>query len=99
MAGEPDATEEAGPREEPVSFVPFGVQLVLNASWSLVFFGLPDDIAIELLTTAMGTPYEISGASHLQAPLAERLQRPCGALAKPASRSAILEIIQKHLPA
>ncbi|MCC7258306.1 MAG: FAD-binding protein, partial [Gammaproteobacteria bacterium] len=41
---------------------------------TLVFFGLPDDIAVELLTTAMGTPFEITGAAHLQAPLAARLQ-------------------------
>ncbi len=40
---------------------------------TLVFFGLPDDIGVELLTTAMGTPYEVSGAVHLQQSVAGRL--------------------------
>lgn len=34
----------------------------------------PDAIAIELMCAAMGTPYEVSGALHLQAPLAARLK-------------------------
>lgn len=40
---------------------------------TLVFFGLNDDIAVEALATAMTTPYEVTGAVHLQAPLAQRL--------------------------
>jgi glycolate oxidase FAD binding subunit len=40
---------------------------------TLILFGLEDGIAIEALTTAMTSPYEISGAVHLQRPLAERL--------------------------
>jgi glycolate oxidase FAD binding subunit len=40
---------------------------------TLLLFGLDDAIAIEALTTAMGSPYEVSGAVHLQKSLAERL--------------------------
>ena len=36
--------------------------------------GLHDDIAIEVMSAAMGTPYEISGACHLQAAMVERLR-------------------------
>jgi glycolate oxidase FAD binding subunit len=40
---------------------------------TLVFFGLEDGIAVEALSTAMITPYEVSGAVHLQPALAQRL--------------------------
>lgn len=53
--------------------VTFKVMPVPEETLTLVFFGLPDDIAVELLTTATGTPFEITGAAHLQAPLAARL--------------------------
>lgn len=46
------------------------------ASCTLVFSGLPDDLAIEALTTAMGTPFEVSGAVHLPRKLAARLKSP-----------------------
>lgn len=54
--------------------VTFKVMPMPEETETLVFFGLPDDIAVELLTSAVATPYEISGAVHLQAPLAGRLQ-------------------------
>lgn len=44
-----------------------------ESATTLVYAGLPDDIAIELLCTAMGTPYEVSGAVHLSGGLAKRL--------------------------
>ncbi len=40
---------------------------------TLVYQSLPDDIAIELLCAAMGTPYEVSGAAHLSPGLVRRL--------------------------
>ena len=54
--------------------VTFKVMPVPEDAQTLVFFGLPDDIAVELLTAAVGTPYEITGAAHLQAAVAARLQ-------------------------
>ncbi|MBS0244412.1 MAG: FAD-binding protein, partial [Proteobacteria bacterium] len=40
---------------------------------TLILFGLDDGIAIEALTAAMGSPFEITGAVHIQKPLADRL--------------------------
>lgn len=40
---------------------------------TLILLGLEDGIAIEALATAMASPYEVSGAIHLQKPLAARL--------------------------
>jgi glycolate oxidase FAD binding subunit len=41
---------------------------------TLVLFGLPDEIAVELLCSAMGSPFEVSGAVHLQKGLVPRLE-------------------------
>ncbi len=41
---------------------------------TLIFFGMPDKIATEVMTRAMQTPYEVSGTLHLQKPLALRLR-------------------------
>ena len=43
---------------------------------TLVFRGLPDDLAIETLTVAMGTPYEVTGSAHLPKNVAARLTQP-----------------------
>ncbi len=40
---------------------------------TIVFLGLPDNLAVELLCAAMAQPVEVSGAVHLQAPVAARL--------------------------
>jgi glycolate oxidase FAD binding subunit len=40
---------------------------------TLVLLGLPDEIAIEVLCSAMGTPFEVSGAVHIQPELVARL--------------------------
>ena len=40
---------------------------------TLIVTGQPDAIAVELMCAAMGTPFEISAAIHLQAPFAARL--------------------------
>ena len=40
---------------------------------TLLLFGQPDEIAIEVLSAAMGTPYEITGAVHLHGALVARL--------------------------
>jgi glycolate oxidase FAD binding subunit len=41
-----------------------------------MLFGLPDEFAVEVLCTAMASPFEVSGAVHLQAALAGRLAHP-----------------------
>lgn len=40
---------------------------------TLMLFGLPDEAAIALCCTAMGTPYEVSAAVHVPAAMAARL--------------------------
>jgi glycolate oxidase FAD binding subunit len=40
---------------------------------TILLLGLPDEIAVEVLCAAMGTPYEVSGAVHLQASMVARL--------------------------
>jgi glycolate oxidase FAD binding subunit len=40
---------------------------------TIVFLGLPDNLAIELMSTAMALPVEVSGAVHLQAGVVARL--------------------------
>jgi glycolate oxidase FAD binding subunit len=44
-----------------------------EATATLAITGLPDEIAVEVLCIAMGTPYEVTGAIHLQKPAAMRL--------------------------
>jgi glycolate oxidase FAD binding subunit len=53
--------------------VTFKLMPVPEATGTLVLFGLEDEIAVEALCTAMATPYEVSGAVHLQQALAARL--------------------------
>ena len=43
---------------------------------TVVYLGLPDDLAVELMCAAMAHPVEVSGTVHLQAPLARRLTHP-----------------------
>jgi glycolate oxidase FAD binding subunit len=40
---------------------------------TILLLGLPDEIAVEVLCEAMGTPYEVSGAVHLQPSVVARL--------------------------
>jgi glycolate dehydrogenase FAD-binding subunit len=56
--------------------VTFKVLPAPEETGTLILFGLPDEIAVEVLCTAMSSPYEVSGAVHLQAPLAARLEHP-----------------------
>lgn len=53
--------------------VTFKVLPLPETATTLVYQSLPDDIAIELLCTAMGTPFEVSGAAHLTPGLVRRL--------------------------
>jgi glycolate oxidase FAD binding subunit len=53
--------------------VTFKVLPVPEQVATIVFHGLEDGIAVEALSMAMASPYEVSGAVHLQAALAQRL--------------------------
>jgi len=43
---------------------------------TLLCFGLPDPTAVEAMCLCLGTPFEVSGTVHVQAPLAARLSHP-----------------------
>jgi glycolate dehydrogenase FAD-binding subunit len=53
--------------------VTFKVQPMPEETGTLILLGLPDEIAVEVLCEAMRTPYEVSGAVHLQRALVARL--------------------------
>src|SRR5262245_961444 len=53
--------------------VTFKVQPMPEETATLILLGLPDEIAVEVLCEAMTTPYEVSGAIHLQPSLVARL--------------------------
>jgi glycolate oxidase FAD binding subunit len=56
-----------------MSEVTFKVLPLAEHTETLVLLGLPDEIAVEVLCSAMGTPFEVSGAVHLQPAMARRL--------------------------
>jgi glycolate oxidase FAD binding subunit len=53
--------------------VTFKVQPTPEDTATLILLGLPDEIAVEVLCDAMATPFEVSGAVHLQPALVSRL--------------------------
>jgi len=78
--------------------VTFKVLPAAEEAATLCYFGLTDEIAVELLCAATGSPYEVSGAVHLQAPLVPRL-RHAGLRAYGRSVTAIrLENFARFLP-
>jgi glycolate oxidase FAD binding subunit len=54
--------------------VTFKVLPAPEETGTLILFGLPDEIAVEVLCTAMASTFEVSGAVHLQPALAARLE-------------------------
>ncbi len=56
-----------------ISELTFKVQPVPEDARTLLLLDLPDAIAVEVLCTAIGTPFEVSGAVHLQPALVARL--------------------------
>jgi glycolate oxidase FAD binding subunit len=56
-----------------MSEVTFKVVPTPEDTATLILLGLPDEIAVEVLCGAMATPFEISGAVHLQSPMVARL--------------------------
>lgn len=57
-----------------ITEVTFKVLPAPQETRTLVFLGLHDDIAVEVLCAAMGTPFEVSSAIHLQEGFASRLR-------------------------
>jgi glycolate oxidase FAD binding subunit len=55
--------------------VTFKVAPLPQTMQTLAYVGLPDDLAIEALTTALATPLEVSGAAHLPKAGAARLKQ------------------------
>jgi glycolate oxidase FAD binding subunit len=53
--------------------VTFKVLPLPEDTGTVLLLGLPDEIAVEVLCSAMGTPYEVSGAVHIQPSLVGRL--------------------------
>jgi glycolate oxidase FAD binding subunit len=56
-----------------MSEVTFKVVPAPEDTATLILLGLPDEIAVEVLCAAMATPYEVSGAVHLQPQIVARL--------------------------
>ena len=57
-----------------LSEVTFKVLPVPEDTATIVILGLPDEFAVEALCTAMSSPFEVSGAVHLQPALVARLE-------------------------
>ena len=55
--------------------VTFKVAPLPQTMQTLAYVGLPDDLAIEALTTALATPLEVSGAAHIPKTCARRLKQ------------------------
>ncbi len=56
--------------------VTFKVAPLPDDSATLLYTGLPEDLAVELMSLSLGTPFEVSGTVHLSAVQAARLQVP-----------------------
>ncbi len=54
--------------------VTFKVQPIPDDVATLVYTGLTDDLAVELMSTAMGLPFEVSGTAHLSREFVRRLK-------------------------
>ena len=57
-----------------LSEVTFKVLPVPEDTATIILLGLPDDFAAEVMCTAMASPFEISGAVHVQSSLVSRLE-------------------------
>jgi glycolate oxidase FAD binding subunit len=64
---------------------------------TLVILGLDDTSGVEALCAALGTPFEVSGAVHLQAPLAARLRHAGLAGAQKAITAVRIETFASSL--
>ncbi len=49
---------------------------IASETRTLLLLGLPDQTAVEAMCLSLGTPFEVSGTIHIQAPLTEKLSDP-----------------------
>ena len=70
--------------------VTFKVLPAPETAATIVFTGLPDDLAVEAMCTAMASPFEVSAAAHLPQALAARL--PDEKLREPGKAVTVLRI-------
>jgi glycolate oxidase FAD binding subunit len=73
-----------------MSEVTFKVTPLPEHTQTLIYAGLSDEIGVELLCAAMGTPFEVSGTAHLTAGLTSRLE--LGSLAREASTITAIRV-------
>jgi glycolate oxidase FAD binding subunit len=66
---------------------------------TLAVFGQADEIAVEAISLALGSPQEVTGAVHIQAPLVERLSNASLASVGKAMTAIRLETFGRFLPA
>lgn len=66
---------------------------------TLAVFGQADEIAVEAISLALGSPQEVTGAVHIQEPLVERLSNPSLAGIGKAMTAIRLETFGRFLPA
>jgi len=59
-----------------LSEVTFKVLPIPEDTGTVVLLGLPDEFAVEVMCTAMASPFEVSGAVHLHPTLVARLEHP-----------------------
>ena len=64
---------------------------------TLVFPGLPDDLAVEMMCAAMGTPFEVTGTAHLPTSIVPRLEHESLSRAGQALTALRLESFPKSV--
>ncbi len=81
-----------------VTEVTFKVAPLPDDMVTLLYPGLPDDLAVELMCAAVGSPFEVSGTTHLPAAHAARLQTPgVAALSAPVTAIRIENFMKSVL--
>jgi glycolate oxidase FAD binding subunit len=80
-----------------VTEVTFKVAPLPDDMVTLLYPGLPDDLAVELMCAAVGSPYEVSGTTHLPAAHAAQLQTPGVAVMKAPVTAIRIENFMKSV--
>jgi glycolate oxidase FAD binding subunit len=77
--------------------VTFKVAPLPDDTATLLYPGLPDELAVELMCLAMGSPYEVSGTVHLSALHGARLKSLDGSLARSGLTAIRIENFMKSV--